>query len=265
MKKYKHLKDIINFSKKATVSVVGSGGKTTFCKMLADELYSINKNKVLLTTTTKMQAIFDDKIKSFILEDENLLDLKKLIKSNGLYFIVKKYQNKCSSLELDILSKLIEDFDYAVIEADGSKRKPLKLNRAFEPVYVKNTTHSVGIIPINALGLEIREEYIHNINLLQGISAKKVDINFLIYLIKNEIGLFKDSGANKKILLINQADNKFLLNKAKLLAKKIKKLNLVDYILICSLKNRDFYLYWSKNENNRGNTSSRSFKKNGRK
>ena len=52
MEKQDSLKAALGFRKNETIVVVGSGGKTTFCLELCEELK--NENKVFFTTTTKI-------------------------------------------------------------------------------------------------------------------------------------------------------------------------------------------------------------------
>lgn len=245
----KFLSELLELKKNSIVSVSGSGGKTTFCKTLSLELFEVNeflnnKVSVLFSTTTKIKD-FDDKqyLKILYDKDYTLKDLK-IIK--GLYLIAKKEEaHKLSSLPLEILEKITSIFTYSILEADGSKRKPLKAWNKNEPVYFKNTTHSIGIIPIKSLNLEINDKNIHRLEIFQkkfNIGKKlKVDIDLLEEIILNKNGLFKNA-LGEKILFINQVETEDEIELAQILAKKIKIKKSIDKIIIGSLHNKNYEL-----------------------
>lgn len=241
--KIKHLYEVLNLEKYNTVVVTGAGGKTSFCLELCEELKE--HNKVIFTTSTKM-FIPEVRENYKIYVGDNFL-YKKLTE-NGIY-IAGKEENELGKLlpfTLDEIDSFKEKGDYLVIEGDGSRMKPLKGWNETEPVLVKRTDKTIGVLSIKSLGLEINDENIHRPELFMKISCagknENVTKQHLINIINSENGLFKNS-KGEKILLINQADNDTdLKNALELVELLTKKKMLPDKIAITSLKEKKYYL-----------------------
>ena len=243
MEKQDSLKAALGFRKNETIVVVGSGGKTTFCLELCEELK--NENKVFFTTNTKiLEPKMREKYKIYI--SKNILEEKFLEK--GAYILGQEInkEKKILPFDLDIIDKLREKCDYLIIEGDGSKMKPLKAWNENEPVFVKSTNKTVGIIPIKAVGLTLNEENVHRIDkflkMTHGSIGENINIGHLYEIITEDKGLFKDS-MGEKILFINQVENdqdfENSMKLVNLLKEKSKKL---DKIIISSLKDKKYYL-----------------------
>lgn len=208
------------------VTIVGSGGKTTLLYKLGNEL---KNNKVLLTTTTKMFK--PNK------EDVDYFQKKIDIKGNGRYFLYSEIKGEKVSADLDLIKGEINKFDYSIIEGDGSKRKKIKGWNDLEPVVLEETTKTIGVIPINAIGISIDEDNIHRLELFKEIikdkKAKKISVNEIIDIVKDKNGLFKNSSL-KKILFINCVESLGDLEYSKEIKDRLK-----DYdikVVIGSLK-----------------------------
>ena len=59
--------------------------------------------------------------------------------------------------------------DVLLIEADGSKCKPLKGWAEFEPVVLKETTMTIGVITVNELGRVISDENVQRMSLFENL------------------------------------------------------------------------------------------------
>lgn len=243
MEKKDSLKTALELEKNETVVVVGSGGKTTFCLTLCEELK--NENKVFFTTTTKiLEPKMREKYKIYI--GENILDEK--FYEQGTYILGREIntEKKILPFNLDVIDKLKKKCDYLVIEGDGSKMKPLKAWNDNEPVFVKRTDKTVGIIPIKAVGLSLSEENVHRIDkfleITNGTLGENININHLYKIITGDRGLFKDS-IGEKILFINQTENDLDYENSMSLVRLLKeKDKFLDKIIISSLRNKTYYL-----------------------
>jgi len=196
------------------ISIVGGGGKTTTMFQLAKDLKAMNK-KVLVTTTT---AIYVPKPTDY----DNLVILDKKITcsrypDNTITIIGSKIssENKLIGIGEEYLSDLYKAsiFDYIIVEADGSKRKPIKAPASHEPVIPTYTTKTIGVIGIDSLGKKINEENVHRPEIFADITRSKMEDRIteeiLSRLIISEDGLFKGvPDASNKYVLINKADNK---------------------------------------------------------
>ena len=263
LKKVETLEKLLNLRKKDIVTAVGSNGKTTFCLNLCKEL-KLKKKTVFLTTTVKIlpinkkygfvditipniekkRDVFSEiEITSFLLNLE-----KNLNNSNNIYVlgIYDRKIGKITSLSPKILEDISGKCDYMIIEGDGSKMKPLKGWNKTEPVYAKNTTKSVGILPINIIGDKINDVNIHRMEKFLGISGgqknETLTLNHLYNVIIHKNGLFQYS-LGEKILILNCAERYEDKENALNLAKMIKSnINFKDVrIAVTSLKNREYY------------------------
>ena len=263
LKKVETLEKLMDLRKKDIITAVGSNGKTTFCLNLCNELKR-KKKTVFLTTTVKIlpinkkygfaditipniekeREVFSEmEITSFLLNLE-----KNLNNSNNIYVlgIYDRKIGKITSLSPKILEDISGKCDYMIIEGDGSKMKPLKGWNKTEPVYTKNTTKSVGILPINIIGDRINDVNIHRMEEFLKISSgqknETLTLNHLYNVIVHENGLFQYS-LGEKILILNCAEKDKDKENALNLAEMIKNnINFKDIrIGVTSLKDREYY------------------------
>lgn len=212
------LTQLLELKTKDIISCVGSGGKTSLIYALANEL---RREKVLVTTTTKMFKPTYKDVDYLLHKDE----IKGYVYSNGITYLYEGINdaNKAYCSE-DTINSVINNFDFTIIESDGSKKKPLKAWQDGEPVLIKKTTKTVGIIPIQALGMEMKNENIHRFDLFENIfNLKKdryVNATHLAKIIFHENGLFKDA-LGERILFINGIDGEKELEVAQKLLKEI--------------------------------------------
>jgi len=200
-----HLIEKIGLTKGDIVSIIGSGGKTTLLRSLTKRMSE--RLKVAALTTTK---IFyprpEDYTKVFI----GTYKLPIRIKRPGVYYFASEYTNgKLSGLSGDIFLSVKRIADIMIIEADGSAGKLLKGWAGHEPVIVRETTVTIGIIPITAIGQRINDETIHRLPLfLKLTDGKKGDVinrQHLIDIINHRDGLFRNA-KGRLVLYISQAD-----------------------------------------------------------
>ena len=204
---------------KDVVSFVGSGGKTTTIFLLAKELS--NYNNVLIITTTKMLIPKNKDIEFF----ETAEDVNNYTGKNRIIVLGKRIEDSkfgpIDSYELDLVK---DKFENILIEADGSKRLPYKAWREFEPVILKETNKTIGIIPSLYLNKYLPEELVFSPELFkenfgfQGILSFKVIKNIILH----KDGIFKNA-QGEKIVYFNQQKNIDNLVITKEFIKKLKK------------------------------------------
>ena len=238
------LKDLLDLNRDDVVSIVGAGGKTTFMYSLAEELR--NESKVLVTTTTKIYMP-KKKYYDFAVMGEESFD--KFNDSNGIYLCGKciNDENKVIGLNEKTIVNKLSYFDYILIEADGSKRKPIKGWNDNEPVVINSTKKTVGVMDIEVIGKEINNNNIHRLEKFINITKTKdnelINIENLISLIYHKKGLFKDS-KGQRILFINKVEG---LEKRYLACKLIEGImekgkGYIDKVISGSLKNKEYEL-----------------------
>ena len=132
------------------ISVVGSGGKTTLIKQLSSRYRSEGKT-VLVTTTTHM----------FIEEDTLLTDdTEKIIgvlQETGYAMAGIPEGEKIKALSRETFDTVCACADVVLVEADGSKRQPLKYPNASEPVIPENTDEILVVCGLNAIGQKAKD------------------------------------------------------------------------------------------------------------
>ncbi|MDO4594283.1 MAG: selenium cofactor biosynthesis protein YqeC [Tissierellia bacterium] len=183
------------------ISFTGSGGKTTLIEKIAKKYSS---KRVLITTSTK---IFIPKNEDYTIY-KSMEDFKRnYIANPGIYVFGEKIlDGKIHAVEKESIDFLSKFFDLILIEADGSKEKPLKAWRSFEPVIYNNTYQTIGVMPIDLIGLEFDEEKIFNFDLFEDkyVYRDKFDTKLYSDIINDPDALFKN--ATRKILYLSRSD-----------------------------------------------------------
>ena len=239
------LKDIIGIEKGQVVSIVGAGGKTTLMFKLANELK--DKGKVLVTTTTKIYKPNKNEV-DYLSTGKEGYEFIKNNKAYGIYAYGEDInkEDKLIGIEPNLVEYLKSNFDYILIEADGSKRKDLKAWNENEPIICSVNNKYIGVLSLNTIDIEINNNNIHRIeeflNLANSNIGEKVSLDILIEIIFNKKGLFKSS-VGENILFLNKAENikedilTLFLNK---IINKNKEVKLLNKVVYGSLKYNSF-------------------------
>ena len=111
---------------KGITAVIGSGGKTTLLRILAEEL----SGTVILTTSTHILPFAGIPL---LVTD----DIEQVRRALALHRVIcmgtPAAEGKLTAPSLPF-SVLADAADYVIVEADGSKRLPLKAHASHEPV-----------------------------------------------------------------------------------------------------------------------------------
>ena len=131
-------------------AIVGSGGKTTLLKSLAEH-YRAQGKTVFVTTTTHM----------FIEEDTLLTDDADLIlqalQKDGYVMAGIPEGEKFKALSDETYKAVCAHADVVLVEADGSKHMPLKYPNSTEPVIPENADEIVVVCGLHALGQKAKD------------------------------------------------------------------------------------------------------------
>ena len=132
------------------IAVVGSGGKTTLIKKLAERYRSEGKT-VLVTTTTHM----------FIEEDTLLTDdaavVTHALKKTGYAMAGIPEGEKIRALSKETFDAVCSCADVVLVEADGSKHLPLKYPNQNEPVIPEGVDEIYVVCGLSAIGQKARD------------------------------------------------------------------------------------------------------------
>lgn len=137
------------------ISVVGAGGKTTVIKELA-EGYKARGQQCLITTTTHMRA--EDDPRFFLEPFDSAKDFRVALGKEGYIFL----GSPAKQGKMGALSERWQTYAEAqdtplLIEADGSRRFPVKAPEEWEPVLWPGTTCVVAVYGLGALGKSIED------------------------------------------------------------------------------------------------------------
>jgi probable selenium-dependent hydroxylase accessory protein YqeC len=131
-------------AKGGVISVIGSGGKSTLIRKLAKE-GADKELKTVITTTTHILPL-DNYIED---PEEALLRLE----SDRIVTIAGRSQTgKLCRPSSDVLEAIYRQADLVLIEADGSKRLPLKYPASFEPVIEPATDLIILVAGLSSYG-----------------------------------------------------------------------------------------------------------------
>lgn len=132
------------------ISVVGSGGKTTLIKKLAEQ-YRKEGKIVLVTTSTHMFIEAD----TLLTDDPNII--AERLRDTGYAMAGIPAGEKIKALSPKTVHTLCGHADVVLVEADGSKRMPLKYPNATEPVIPANTDEIIVVCGLNAIGQRAKD------------------------------------------------------------------------------------------------------------
>jgi probable selenium-dependent hydroxylase accessory protein YqeC len=158
---------------------VGAGGKSSAILTIADELLEAGKT-VLAVPTTKMLVNEAKKIGPLVTsEDAGELSAKvRETLSGGASGVVVGSgllsKNRVGGVEPAVVSSLAPLADVVLVEADGSRRRPIKGTAEYEPALPDAATLVVAVGNISAFGMPVDEEHVHRPELfseLTGIGA----------------------------------------------------------------------------------------------
>lgn len=120
------------------IALAGGGGKTTLMYRLAQEMTSLGK-RVACTTTTHI-----------------------MVPSTSLPFPVfgtplPDNPQKLTAPPPEVFAKMLRDFDLIIVEADGSRGRPLKLPAEHEPAIPPQTDLLLCVAGLDAVGKPLGE------------------------------------------------------------------------------------------------------------
>lgn len=195
------------------LAVVGAGGKTTSVYKIAGEQAAQGKS-VLVTTTTHMELPEQDAVLS-----GNTDDIRQNIKPGKTVTAGIRDGKKMKGLPKEVFQAVSSFADITIVEADGSKRRPIKARNDTEPVIPEGTGQILITAGMSALGRPVKE-VCHRPELVCKLLEKSCEdfIKFedIIQLIETGyvIMLRQQYPEADLFILLNQCDTKELMEQA---------------------------------------------------
>jgi molybdenum cofactor cytidylyltransferase len=223
----------------ACVAFIGSGGKTTAMFQLARELPS----PVIVTATSHLGAWQLDLADQHIIADTPDPIEKIEHGLQGVILITGEMDgDRTKPINSDLTNWLGQFCGYhsipLLIEADGSRGKPLKAWAEHEPLipaFVDSVVHVVGL---TGLGKPLNEQNVHRAEIFSRLSGLKfgetMAADSLVRVLTHAESGLKNIPINaRKMVLLNQADGHQLQSAAQGLTKAL--LRDYDSVVISSL------------------------------
>ena len=147
------------------VAFVGAGGKSSAIVQVALELGEAGV-KVLAAPTTKMFVEEAGKIGPILTsknEDELRSEVKEALDNGGIAVAGSEYlsKNRIGGIAPSLVPVLAPKSGVTLVEADGSRGRPIKGTAEHEPALPKGVTLVVAVGGIRALGEPVDEEHVH--------------------------------------------------------------------------------------------------------
>ena len=230
----------LRISSSPMIAFAGAGGKTTAIFQLARELAS----PVIVTATTHL-GIWQIPLADKHIIAESPTPLEEIEHGlNGVILVTGPIQeDKTTPIKYSLLNWLREFCGYhdipLLIEADGSRQKPLKAPALHEPVIPEFVEQVVYVAGLPGLGKPLTEEFVHRPEIFSRLSGLKigemVSPESLASVLSHPEGGLKNIPLNaKRILLLNQADTPLLQSTGGKMAQPL--LNSYDSVLVGSLQ-----------------------------
>src|ERR687894_232642 len=170
------LHQALGISSGDVATFAGAGGKSSAILAIADELLEAGKT-VLAVPTTKMLVNEAERIGPLVTsEDADELRAKaKEALSGGASGVVVGSgllsKNRVGGVEPDLISSLVSLADVVLVEADGSRRRPIKGTAEHEPLLPEAATLVVAVGNISAFGMPVGEEHVHRPELFSKLTG----------------------------------------------------------------------------------------------
>ncbi len=133
-------------------AIIGSGGKTTLLRVLAEEL----SGTVILTTSTHILPFAGIPL----LVTDDIEQVRRALAAHRVICMgTPATEGKLTAPALSF-SALADAADYVLVEADGSKRLPLKAHASHEPVIPENARKTVCVVGASGFGQPV-EQAVH--------------------------------------------------------------------------------------------------------
>ncbi|MGH9322611.1 MAG: selenium cofactor biosynthesis protein YqeC [Vicinamibacteria bacterium] len=172
------LVDAFGVEKGDVVSLVGAGGKTTVLYALSMELRRRGLSVVTTSTTHMQLPTAGATAAPLVIVDEEsnwLQTVKTRLAQYGSVVVIENRvrDDKLRGIDPVMIDPLRSLADCVVIEADGARGRSLKAPADHEPVVADETTLSVIVAGIDALGKPLHERFVHRVTIVKQLAGAR--------------------------------------------------------------------------------------------
>lgn len=224
-----NLDQVLRLESMPRLALVGAGGKTTALFQLARLLPS----PIFVTTTTHL-GIWQVELADKHIRIHNINDLPGLLDEalEGVILVTGDVvrEDRITGLSLEVVDKLLSIVDRRklplLIEADGSRQKPLKAPAEHEPVIPAFANMIIVVAGLSGLGKPINAQWVHRSGRFVELSGSRNGEIITPGLLANvllhpEGGLKGIPPGARRVVLLNQVDTIDLRRSAGELAARL--------------------------------------------
>jgi len=229
---------------KELIAFVGGGGKTSLLFTLGAAL----PGRRILTTTTRIFAAQMDRAQELIFATENTEENEKNIRaalerSNICLVVGEVAGDKAVGVSPELPGRWLAhpDVDFVLVEADGSRMRPIKAPAEHEPVIPPETTLVVPVVGIDALDgrfsqvthrPEIAAELLH-----WSVFSDQLSASDVARLIAHPQGGLKGVPAGARVVpFINKVETAVQLHAARQIAHQLLQTSRIERVIIGAMK-----------------------------
>jgi molybdenum cofactor cytidylyltransferase len=239
------LTQALRMNSSSSVALIGAGGKTTAMFQLARSLSSNGGPSPVIVTATSHLGAWQLHLADQHIIAETPHPIEKIEHGlKGVILITGKLDGDRTKPINDNLMNWLQQFcGYhsipLLIEADGSRGKPLKAWAEHEPPIPEFVEFVIQVVGLTGLGKSLNDENVHRPEIFSRLSGldigEKITADSLVRILKHDESGLKNIPANaRKIVLLNQADTHELQSAAQGLAHAL--VPAYDSVIIASLE-----------------------------
>ena len=236
---------------KEVVVLVGGGGKTTLMFRLADELAASGRRVVTTMTTRIFVGQMNRAPARLVTEDEATLmaELPRALETHRHVIVAGEViveQDKVQGVPPELLDRIAAHpaVDALIVEADGSRRLPLKAPAPHEPVIPTRATVVIPLVGLDVLGQPLDAEHVHRPQLVAELTGAAlgdpVTPAMIAAVLAHPQGGAKDLPPSARVIpFLNKAEDEASLAAAREIARLLLQQPRIDSVLIGATQGDD--------------------------
>lgn len=245
------LTEALGLGSRETIAFVGAGGKTTAMFRLAGELTAAG-HRVVISTSTRLAVCEAALVPECLAcqEADCLLAAlpAALARSRSVLAAESIHieQDRVGGLELQLLERIaaLDDVDFLLVEADGSRELPFKAPAAYEPLIPGCATVVMPVVGLDVLGLPLTAEYVHRPELVADLAhasvGEPITPPVVATVVGHRQGGAKNAPARARVIpLLNKAETKAHREAALEIARLLLEWSWIERVLIGAVATSD--------------------------
>jgi molybdenum cofactor cytidylyltransferase len=234
----------LQLNRKAVVSMVGAGGKTTAMFRLAEELAS-DGWRVVTTTTTMIRR--EGRCGHTILEAEGDLLLQKAQRAMAELSRVtvasgfSQAEGKLIGIDPSLIDALVAlpEVDAVIVEADGAKGRSLKAPAPYEPVLPATTSVLLPVAAADAVGRPLDVRNVHRPEIVARLTCAKlaqlITPDLMSAVLLHSEGGLKNAPPEARVLPLINKVSYTRLETARQIARALLESSRIERVLLCAV------------------------------